>query len=52
MDSSGIKCLIEAHEVARRRSRRIEVIAGAKLSRVIDVTGIRSTLHFIDDPVG
>lgn len=48
MDSTGIHCLIEVHNESAARGQRIEVIAGMKLRRVIDLTGIRSILHFVD----
>ena len=48
MDSSGVHCLLDAHRAARDRGVEFKVIDGASVSRVLEVSGVRPHLDFVE----
>jgi anti-sigma B factor antagonist len=50
MDSSGIRCLLDADRAARERGVDFRLIDGAAVSGVLDVSGVRPYLDFVEAP--
>jgi anti-sigma B factor antagonist len=48
MDSSGVRCLLDAHSASKRRGVEFRLVDGPAVSHVLDVSGVRPFLVFVD----
>lgn len=48
IDSTGLRSIVAAHDAAEEHGGTLRIVAGAKVSRLLEITGLRSRLHVFD----
>ncbi len=48
IDSTGLRSVVAAHESAEVRGSELRIVAGAKVSRLLEITGLETRLRVFD----